>query len=164
MCSVFLQLRASLEVLPRYWFLCSIGLTQGKVVHAYPYGLVISKWSYYLGSKRKVVKNGSWTKETPSKEAPDIILLTFCFLSCIFLLTQVNLTPDNGLLCHISVNVKMKPQVHSGDHASYFWDHCLGPYTFQNTLGIFFIISLGYFLFYLCDFLMFLTDPYLWSL
>lgn len=94
--------------------------------------LVISKWDCYLGSKREEAKNGSCTKETPTKEAPDIIRLTFRFLSCIFLLNQVNLTPDNGLLCHIGVNVKIKPQVHSGDQAPYFSDNCLGPYTFQN--------------------------------
>lgn len=92
--------------LSRDWFRWSLSLPQGKVVLVYPYNLTL-KLSYYIGGNGEKVENRSWTSRgTPTEEAPDIILLTFCFQSCILLLNQVNLVPNNSLLYHISVSVK----------------------------------------------------------
>lgn len=59
-CSVFLQLRASLEEIraaTEILVLWSMSLTQGKVVHAYLCGLFILKLSYHTGGKEEEVGN-----------------------------------------------------------------------------------------------------------
>lgn len=127
--------------------------------------------------------NGSWTtRGTHSDKAPDIILLTF-YVPCPALFCWI-LMPDNGLLYHLSVSVKTKLSVHSSDYANvcicknilfpssnlvdYFSHHTFEytawAYILPEYFGYILCNTLGCFLFSSCDFLMFLTDPYLWSL
>ena len=83
--------------LSRGWFPWGVSLPQGEGALIYPYDLIL-KLSYYIGGNAEKVENGSWTSRgTPTEEATDIILLTFCFRSCILLLNQVNLVPNNSV-------------------------------------------------------------------
>lgn len=98
------------ELLPRHWFLWGMSLSQGKVVHAHPYSLLILQLSYYLwgkGEEVEMVPEQLWRLLQHWQHPTNIV----CFLSCILLLNQVDPMPDNGLLCHLSVSVKSKPQV-----------------------------------------------------